>query len=304
MLRLLSSNQPAAWVIVPMTAVLLWGISAMGVRGELSSGEEALSFLGILASSRMVHLAHLESRMRTRPTSIPGWAFVLWSVPLIAWTPARLWWAGFFVLAGLREGLRLVDEKARRSRAMFWMGVHLGLAGVLWPAMSMWSVVVPVGCLMLRPFRPAETLSLVLGLSASWGVYWALPWLIQVPVPSASHSSPIPWWDWAVLLLWVPLAGTGWLLRQQSLARATARQRSGRRLTQWVAGAGCLMAVWGMTDAAGVNGSIQSLFAGGVFCTWTVGWCCPPRWKGTPVVPWLMLALAGAMAVWPWWLRG
>jgi len=303
MLRLLSSNQPAAWVIVPMTAVLLWGISAMGVRGELPSVEEGLSFLGILASARIVHLSHFESRMRTRPTSIPGWAFVLWSVPLIAESPARLWWAGFFVLAGLREGLRLVDEESRRSRAVFWMGIHLGLAGVFWPIMSIWSVVVPVGCLFLRPFRPAETLSLVLGLSASWGWGWALPWLMEFSCAAPANRVAIPWCNWTILLLWVPLAGTGWLLRQRSLVRATARQRSARRLTQWVAVAGCVMAVWGGTDAIGANGSIQALFAGGVFCAWTVGWCCPPQWKGTPFIPWLMLALAVVMTAWPWWLK-
>ena len=303
MLRLLSSNQPAAWVIVPMTAVLLWGISAMGVRGEFPGAEEGLSFLGIVASARIVHLAHLESRMRTRPTSIPGWAFVLWSVPLMAGSPARLWWAGFFVLAGLREGLRLADEEFRRSRAVFWMGIHLGLAGVLWPVMSMWSVVVPFGCLILRSFRPAETLSFMLGLSASWGFSWALPWLMEVPFAAIENRVAMPWRDWTVLLLWVPLAGTGWLLRQRSLARATARQRSARRLTQWVAGAGCLMAVWGTMDAAGAKGSIQALFSGGVFCAWSVGWCCPPRWKGTPYIPWLMLALAVMMTAWPWWLK-
>ena len=302
MLRLLSSNQPAAWVIVPMTAVLLWGISAMGVRGAFPGGEEALSFLGILASARVLHLAHLESRMRTRPTSIPGWAFVLWSVPLIVGSPARVWWAGFFVLAALREGLRLADDDARRSRALFWMGIHLGLAGVLWPAMSMWSVVVPIGCLILRSFRPAETLSLVLGLSAAWGFSWAVPWLMHSSIPVASQVLPIPWREWTILLLWLPLGCTGWLLRQQSLARATARQRSARRLTQWAAAAGCLMALWGTWDATGAQGSMQVLFSGGVLCAWTVGWCCPPRWKATPAIPWLMLALAGAMTVWPWWL--
>jgi len=265
--------------------------------------EEGLSFLGMLASARTVHLAHLESRMRTRPTSIPGWAFVLWSVPLIAGSPARLWWAGFFVLAGLRQGLRLVDEEARRSRALFWMGVHLGLAGVLWPVMSIWSLVIPVGCLILRSFRPAETLSLVLGLSASWWFSWALPWLMELPLSTTANRAALSWREWTVLLFWVPLAGTGWLLRQRSLARATARQRSARRLTQWVAGAGFLMAVWGMMDAAGATGSIQALFAAGVFCTWTVGWCCPPRWKGTPFIPWLMLALAVATTAWPWWLK-
>lgn len=302
MLRLLSSNQPAAWVIVPLTAVLLWGISAMGVRGEMPSGGEALSFLAILASARILHLSHLESRMRTRPTSIPGWAFVLWSVPLIAGSPARWWWAGFFVLAGLREGLRLGEDDARRSRALFWMGIHLGMAGVLWPALLVWSLVVPVGCLILRSFRPAETLSLVLGLSASWGVSWTLPWLLDSPLPAASPAILIPWREWTVLLLWLPFGCTGWLLRQQSLARATARQRSARRLTQWVAGAGLLLALWGTLGSTGAKGATQVLFAGGVFCAWTVGWCCPPRWKATPSIPWILLALAAAVTVWPWWL--
>lgn len=302
MLRLLSSNQPAAWVIVPMTAVLLWGISAMGVRGEIPGSGEALSFLAILASARILHLSHLESRMRTRPTSIPGWAFVLWSVPLIAGSPTRLWWAGFFVLAGLREGLRLGDDDARRSRAFFWMGIHLGLAGVLWPAMSVWSLLVPVGCLILRSFRPAETLSLIMGLSASWGGSLALPWLMEFSLPSALPGVQIPWREWTVLLLWLPFGCTGWLLRQQSLARATARQRTARRLTQWVAGAGLLMALWGILDSTGAQGAAQVLFSGGVFCAWSLGWCCPPWWKATPSIPWILLALAVAVTVWPWWL--
>ena len=282
-----------------MTAVLLWGISAMGVRGEIPGSGEALSFLAILASARILHLSHLESRMRTRPTSIPGWAFVLWSVPLIAGSPTRLWWAGFFVLAGLREGLRLGDDDARRSRAFFWMGIHLGLAGVLWPAMSVWSLLVPVGCLILRSFRPAETLSLIMGLSASWGVSWALPWLMEFSLPSALPGVQIPWREWTVLLLWLPFGCTGWLLRQQSLARP---RRGSERPAALRNGSPVRDCCWrcGELISAGAQGAAQVLFSGGVFCAWTVGWCCPSRWKATPSIPWIPLALAVAVTVWPW----
>ena len=71
MLRLLRSNQPAAWVIVPLTAVLLWGLASMGVGGSGPDAGEGLGFIAILASARMIHMAHLESRMKTRAPPAP-----------------------------------------------------------------------------------------------------------------------------------------------------------------------------------------------------------------------------------------
>ena len=291
MLRLLQSNQPAAWVFVPLTAVLLWGISAMG-RGAVPGGEEALAFAGIFASSRTIHLAHLESRMRTRPTSFPGWVFVLWAVPLISGYPVRLCWSGFFVLVGLRFALRLSEEEARRNQALFWMGVSLGTAGVLWHSMSVWSLLLPLGCLGLRPFRAAETLSLLLGLVASWGFCLALPWLLRVPFPFVQAPSGMHWADWSALWFWMPAGVIGWLLRQKSLARATARQRSARRLTQWMSAAGLGLTLLFGLGGVGTQWSILAVFGGALFFTWTVGWCLPPSWKGTPWVPWCLLTLA------------
>jgi len=300
MLRLLQSNQPAAWVVVPLTAALLWGISAMGVRGTVPDGEEFLAFAGILASSRILHLTHLESKMRTRPTSIPGWCFVLWALPLLAGSPARLWWSGFFVLAALRHALRLPEDETGRNHALFWMGVHLGLSGVVWLPLTIWSILLPLGCLGLRPFRPAETLSLALGMGASWGFSMAVPWLLQFPLPMSEPWTGLLTEDWRVLLPWIPVGCAGWLFRQRSLARATARQRSARQLTQWMSAAGLGIAALGWAGGIGPQGATLSLFGGGLFCAWTVGWCFPPRRKGTRWVPWLLLMLSLAATVWPW----
>jgi len=300
MLRLLQSNQPAAWVVVPLTAVLLWCISAME-RGVIPGGEEALAFAGVLASSRAIHLAHLESRMRTRPNSIPGWVFVLCAVPLIADSPVRMWWSGFFVLASLRFALRVPEGEAGRKQVLFWMGVCLCISGVLWHAMSVWSLLLPLGCIGLRPFRAAETLSLLLGLVASWGTCSVLLWLLRAPFPFVQVEAGMQWADWRILWVWVLVACIGWLFRQRSLARATARQRSARHLTQWMSVAGFGLAL--LVGSWGAQWSALLVFGGALFCTWTVGWCCPPRWKGTPYVPWALLILASVSAAWPMVLR-
>ncbi len=299
MLRLLQSNQPAAWVIVPLTAALLWGLASMGVGESGPDVEEGLGFLGILASARMIHMAHLESRMRTRPTSIPGWVFVLWAIPFLPSSSFRLWWSGFFVLAALRQALRISEEESGRNSALFWMGVHLGVAGLLWTSMALWALLLPLGCVGLRPFRPAETLSLLLGFAVSWGVLPALTWLLRTPLPLWEAVPESPWEPWLVLP-WLVFGATGWLLRQQSLARATARQRTARRLTQWVAVGGLLLSAFGVMERTGPDWSHHALFAGGLFCAWTIGWCFPPRWKGTQWVPWVLVAVAMASAVWPW----
>jgi hypothetical protein len=299
MLRLLRSNQPAAWVIVPLTAVLLWGLASMGVGGSGPDAGEGLGFIAILASARMIHMAHLESRMKTRPTSIPGWVFVLWAVPLLPGSSFRLWWSGFFVLAALRHALRLPEEESGRNPAFFWMGAHLGLAGLMWPSMALWGLLLPLGCVGLRPFHPAETLSLLLGFGVSWGVLPTLLWLLRIPLPSWDGPS-VMHWEPMFLLPWLAFGMTGWLLRQQSLARATARQRNARRLTQWVSAAGLLLGAAGVMEWTGPDGAHQAFFSGGLFCAWTIGWCFPPRWKGTQWVPWALLLVSFAVANRPW----
>ena len=244
-------------------------------------------------------MAHLESRMRTRSNSIPSWVFVLWSVPFISVAPPRLWWSGFFVFAGLRFALRLPEDEAGRKQALFWMGTFLGGAGVLWHSMSVWSLILPMGCISLRPFRAAETLSLLLGLTASWGVCLALPWLLHAPSPLVQTQVEMQWLDWRIAWCWMPVAGIGWLLRQQSLARATARQRSARRLTQWMSAAGLCLSLLAGSGVVGAQWSMVILFGGASFCTWTGGWCFPPGWKGTPWVPWFFFFLALLSAAWP-----
>ena len=267
----------------------------------IPGGEEALAFAGVLASSRAIHLAHLESRMRTRPNSIPGWVFVLCAVPLIADSPVRMWWSGFFVLASLRFALRVPEGEAGRKQVLFWMGVCLCISGVLWHAMSVWSLLLPLGCIGLRPFRAAETLSLLLGLVASWGTCSVLLWLLRAPFPFVQVEAGMQWADWRILWVWVLVACIGWLFRQRSLARATARQRSARHLTQWMSVAGFGLAL--LVGSWGAQWSALLVFGGALFCTWTVGWCCPPRWKGTPYVPWALLILASVSAAWPMVLR-
>lgn len=292
MLRLLQSNQPAAWAFVPLTAVLLWGLASMGA-GSTGPGEvEWIGFLGILVSARMIHEAHLESRMRTRPTAIPSWVFVLWAVPLLPGSPVRLWWSGFFVLMALRHALRLPEDESGRTAALFWMGVHLGLAGLCWWSSSIWILFLPLACIGLQAFRPAETLSLLLGLALALGALPTLAWLLGLPFSFWGLNGVWTWGDWRPTLGWAIIGAIGWMLRQQSLSRATARQRNARRVTQWVSLMGFILAGMGMTGWSGVVDPSQALLAGGLFCTWSMGWCFPPRWKGTRWIPWCLLLLA------------
>lgn len=295
MLHLLQSNQPASWGIIPVLVALLVAVGAFGSGVLPLEWPPILGGLGVIAVSRVIHLMHIESGMRSKPTGIPSWAWAISAAPLVYVTPAELWWGSVLVLCALRLSLTLREGDVSGS-PFFWMGIALALAPFLSESLFLWALVLPIVALSLRPFRPSETLAFLLGAVAPLGLYEAHTWWME----GAVH------WPWAIEPLnsrvqWpafglLPMAVVGWLTRQKSLSRATARQRYARQVTQWTGLFLLGLATIGMgIQIPGVGeDTLYSAFA--FFCAWTLGWVWPKGWKGARVVPWFMVAMATGAA--------
>lgn len=295
MLQLLQSNQPASWVIIPLLVALLWVAGALG-GGDFTT-DSVWGALGVLAGSRVIHLMHVESGMRTRPTAIPSWAWVVSATPLVWFTPPEVWWASVFMLMALRLSLTLREGEAA-GRSFFWMGGALGAGPFLAPSMWIWAVLIPLVVLAFRPFKVSETLPLLMGMIMPLFFFEVFFWweggAIRWPGTERLRGGlSLPWRVWILL----PFAALGWAFRQQSLSRATARQRFARQVTQWVGLVALFMTTvgvalgqpWWPTEAA------HPAYA--FFCSWTLGWCLPRHWKGGRVVPWVLMMLSFGLGV-------
>jgi len=296
MLQLLQSNQPASWVIIPLLVVLLLVAGVLGAEGVDGVQGPLLGAMGVLAGSRIIHLMHVESGMRTRPTAIPSWAWVVSATPLVWVTRAELWWASVLVLFAMRLSLTLREGEST-GRSFFWMGAALIAGPFLAPGMWVWALLMPLIVLAFRPFRVSETLSLLLGMMMPVALvlvfYWWTEGSIRWPWGKTFNSDfSFDWRAWILL----PFAALGWALRQQSLSHATARQRFARQVTQWM-GLAVLLSTslgWVLTGHLGPSEAAHPAYA--FFCSWTLGWCLPRNWRGGRWVPWVLLLLSLTLA--------
>ena len=298
MVRLLQSSQPVAWGIVPLTSAVLFVLGGVGQPGGWQGADAPWwGWLAVLASARWIHVVHLESGMRSRPDSMPSWSWVLVATPALWWTPEDWWWGSLLVWLAVGQGLRLRMGEAQPG-LHFWSGLAMGAIPMVSPDMWAWTLVLPVVFLAWRQPNGGEALALVLGGMTPWWLWSGFQWWQtgdvlggQLQVPDVGELGANG------MFLLAPFGLAGWALRQQSLARATARQRVTRRWTQWpgLAAMGAGAIGWGFGES-GMAG-LAWIFTGLSFVlTWSLEWCLPPKNRVTPIVPWvaLLLACAGA----------
>ena len=301
MLRLLQSSQPVAWGIVPLTSALLFALGGwMAFQGGAAVEVPWSAWLAVLVSARWIHRMYLESGMRTRPGMVPSWAWVLAATPMLWTTPNSWWWGMALLWVSVGQGLRLRLGEPRPD-LHFWLGVPAGLAPMLAPELAAWCLVLGGVLFVWRTPKASEALMWALGMATPWWIRGGVTWWATGSVA----MDAMPWSECAVNLspmVWAlaPMAAVGWVWRQQSLIRATARQRVVRKWTQWP---GLLTAVIGVV-ATGVgldHCSGQALRLTGSACVvmWTLAWCFPPGWKGTKIMPWLALALSSVATLGP-----
>lgn len=301
MLRLLQSNQPAAWVIVPLTAALLVLCRVMGMQDVTWTQEGWLSAAAALVTAWWIHRMHFESGMRTRPTLLPSWSWVVLSAPWWFDAPPSAWCAMAAAVLALRMALRL-RATADGGHPCFGLGLALGVSTLLHPAAWTLALAMLVVLVSLRPFQPGETLSLVMGLAGPWGVVQVGLWWVQGSVgfpdwgfqPSVSAR--------VVHALWLVPLLVGSAMRVRSFTRATAQQRFSRQVTQWWAMAILALAVVGLLSASDTGEGQAALNAElwlpalAHLGAWSLGWCMPPGWSGSRWVPVLLLLTAGILA--------
>ena len=294
MLRLLHSSQPVAWGIVPLTAAVLFLVGGLGVHGwSLMAQAPWGAGLAVVMSARWIHTAHLTSGMRTRPNLLPSWSWVLVATPMLWNTPASWWWGMALIWLSVGQGLRLQMGDSRPD-LHFWSGLAAGSAPMVASELAAWCPVLAVVLFAWRPPKPGEALLWVVGALTPLWMASGLSWWRMGSLASME-------WRWTEVVnapkmsAWVlvPMAVAGWALRQQSLTRATARQRVTRKWTQWPGPIALAMGVISMSSGWGTGSAIAMALTGfAMWVTWALGWCCPPRWRGTPWVPWLALVLA------------
>lgn len=301
MLRLLQSNQPAAWVIVPLTAAVLVLCRVMGMDAVAWTGESALSAAAGLVTAWWIHRMHFESGMRTRPSLLPSWSWVVLSAPWWFDAPASAWCSMAAAVLALRMALRL-RSAAGGGHPCFGWGLALGVATLLHPSGWTLALALVVVVVSFRPLSPGETLSFALGLAAPWGAVQSGLWWAQGSVgfpdwgfhPSTSVQMGRTLWLAPLLI--------GSAMRVRSFTRATAQQRYARQVTQWWAMVILVATLVGLVVVPGpvAEGPAASgelwIPALAHLGAWSLGWCMPPGWSGSKWVPVALLVTAGTLA--------
>lgn len=301
MLRLLQSNQPAAWVIVPLTAGLLVLCRVMGMDAVAWTWEGTVSAAAALLTAWWIHRMHFESGMRTRPTLLPSWSWVVLSAPWWLDASATVWCSMAAATLAVRMALRL-RSAAGGGHPCFGLGLALGVSTLLHPAGWTLALALLAVLVSLRPLHPGETLSLVMGLAGPWGMVQAGLWWME-------GSVGFPDWGFQprgsirmVHAVWLAPVLVGSALRMRSFTRATAQQRFSRQITQWWALAILAVVMVGWMPASDV-GEGHPAASGELWLpalahlgAWSLGWCMPPGWTGSKWIPAALLLTSGVMA--------
>lgn len=297
MLRILNSNQPVAWIVVPISGFVLF---LMACSLGLCEGGSWTAIAAIILTARLLHLMHAESGMRTRPGSIPGWVWVLFAAPFIGVVPDASWWSVPCFVQGLRMAMRLRDMDGMSGTFLaigMWWGMGLLVESALWP----FALALVVGVSMGRRPDAGEGLSGLIGMLAPLCCVTAVFWLWDQQLVRLwtyrSLRGPIPTTG---LIWWVIPVGAGWVMRQQSLVRATAQQRFSRQMTQWAGAFAVLLT--GMTQLLhwAQPDSWPSTSAGApvvlaFVASWSLPWLMPPGFRSTKVMPFVFILMSLAI---------
>ena len=297
MLGILNSNQPVAWAVVPVTGCILFLVAC---SLDLCGADSWTALAAVILSARLIHLLHAESGMRTRPGSIPGWVWVLFATPFIGVVPDASWWCMPCLVQGLRLVVRLRDTDGM-SGTFFYIGLWWGLAvlvgGFQWPLIA----AMLLGGLMVRRPDTGEGISAMLGLITPAYVFSAAYWVVTTELPTwwtaTDPAVGMPMKTMAALALPV---GAGWVIRQQSMIRATAQQRFSRQLTQWAGAFGALLiaVAQGLHWMQPGSWGTAAIAAPGVFAflsAWSLPWLMPPGLRTTSAMPYAFILMSMAI---------
>jgi hypothetical protein len=297
MQRILNSNQPVAWAFVPLTGLVLFLASVGLGRTDVQSWP---GFLGMCVAARLLHLLHVESGMRTRPGSLPSWVWMLVAVPFIGGPSDWAWWASCGLIQGLRLAMGVRDSDGNPGTFLFigmWWGLAVLAEATIWPLLPAFAITL---MLVKRPGAD-ETVSGFIGLLTPLLIATAGVWLMELRLT--------PCWGWRperigmepYRMVWLAIpTGLGWMLRQQSIVRATAQQRFARQLTQWSGASGVLVVLL-MTGFSwttqGQWPSASSAFpcALAFLASWSWPWLMPPGFKLTKAMPYVFVAMSLAL---------
>ncbi len=302
MQRILNSNQPVAWAFVPVTGLVLFLLAGAMDPSVLASWP---GWFGIMAAARLLHLLHLESGMRTRPDSFPSWAWALMATPFLGDVSEVSWWACCCLFMGLRFLMRLRDTDSSPGSFLFigmWWGLAFLLEALMWP----WLPVCMIPAVLLKRPSAAEWMAWLMGLLAPLIFAATGVWLMEGVLRPCWGWNPVDGGFNLPILIGVLLPmGLGWVVRQQSLVRATAQQRFSRQLTQWLGAlgllacgglyAGNMVMGGGWMEARSVIPSVWSFLA-----AWSLPWLLPPGFRITRWMPYLFLLMSAGLVLLRW----
>lgn len=302
MQRILNSNQPVAWAFVPLTGLILFLLSA--ALNPMVFGLWP-GWLGIIVAARLLHLLHLESGMRTRPDSFPSWIWVLLATPFLGDVSEMSWWACCCLFMGLRFLMKLRDIDSSPGSFLFigmWWGLAFLLEAMMWP----WLPVCVLTAVLLKRPSAADWIAWAIGLFAPLIFAATGVWLMEGQLRPCWGWHPVVFGTNLPILVGVLLpVGLGWVVRQQSLVRATAQQRFSRQLTQWLSALGIVAcgALYighslkgsGWVEAGSVIPSVWSFAA-----AWSLPWLLPPGFRITKWMPFLFLLMSAGLVVIRW----
>jgi hypothetical protein len=254
MLRTLESNQPIAWLAVPLSSVLVLSVWA-GISGNFNAAEICrefgVSWLILIATVRAIHIAHMSSGMSDRPTALPSWTAAVVGTVLLAQGAQQEVVTGLFAVVFSMRLALMVRSEQLATGLMFAASFIAGTAS-LFDFSFVWGVpALLAGMAHMMRLRPATIMAWAMGALTPWWIAAAVWWLWRGPeawvmlldtVPDLRIFSlePLALWPFWLALFW---ATVGLVIRTQKLSTATAQSRRTRMMTStWSAVA--LAAAW------------------------------------------------------------
>lgn len=235
MLRTLESNQPVAWLFVPLSSALTLAVWAE-VVGNFPWSKIIPSWLILIASARVIHRTHFASGMTEQPTALPSFTAALVGTVLLTMEADVVMFLGLLA-AAFSMRLGLIAGAATRGQTG-WMFASAFMAGTaaLFDIGFIWGLPgLLLGIALMARLRPPVVMAWIAGGLAPFWVAGALWWLEKGAGawPMLVHSSQnLPTYHFNgpvfVALVW---AGFGLLLRFKNRFHLTAVSRRAQMLT-------------------------------------------------------------------------
>jgi len=297
MLRTLESNQPIAWLVVPLFSGLILSVWAgvTGVFGPIEICTElGISWLILMATVWTLDIAHRSSGMSDRPTSLPSWTAALAGTVLLAHGAEREIFAGLFAVA-FSMRLALMARSGQRATGLMFAASFIASTAALFDFSFIWGVpALLVGMVYMLRIRPATIMVWAMGALTPWwiaaAVWWlwrgAAAWPMMVDTAPNLRLFDLDWlqlWPVWVALIWSLI---GWVMRTQTLTAATAQSRRTLMLTSmWSATA--LLAAWALHPGH----SPYAWFV--IFAAWNAPSAIPRGKVWGSVAVWAQVVMAG-----------